>query len=166
METAFVPNGEFKIELPQLEVPKPPVITIDQPKTSAKGSDWIRVARVDPFTRRSAIVRIKAKMSEIRRLVGAKHVGQQHVATVDNTGIQIWVCCNCQAEIGPIWRIRDGLPVRGKGVLFGNAGSGAADFPADEAWLREFIVFPAPGELTVDGFDKAINDIPEPKPDA
>ena len=137
--------------------PRPPLSPAPAGKRSNRGSDKIKVAKIDVFCRRKAIIQIKADMKEVRKVVGARRVGMQHLTTLEN-GIQIHVVCAQVLEVGPIWRLKDGLPVRGNALLVGNAGAGASDFPADAEWLEEFIIFPEVGQLAPEGIERAIND--------
>lgn len=110
----------------------------------------MRVAKIDPEGQLRAVLPIVAKMSEVRRMIGAKKVSQQLIANIG--GIQVFVCC-AQESAGKIWRVKDGLPVRGAALMYGNAGQGAADFPGDVHWLQDNI------EFEPEGVDRAINEV-------
>jgi hypothetical protein len=117
-----------------------------------KKNPYIRVAKIDPDNGFRALLRCRdGDMKEVRRLVGAKRVSHQLIANID--GIEVYVVPNIEPDpASKIWRVKDGLPVRGTAILYGDAGAGAASFPGDVIWLHENIEFdPA-------GVERAIND--------
>lgn len=126
-------------------------ILIDPPKPlKVRGVNRIRIARINPYMKARAIIFIDANMRAVRKAVGSKHVGLQAIGSIG--GIPIHVCCDNSLSAGPIWRVKDSLPVRGSGIILANMGYGPADFPGDSAWLEANI------EWEPEGVEKAIND--------
>lgn len=123
-----------------------------------RGTDVIRIAKIDPEKGIVAIIPIKADMRSVRRAVGSKHVGEQLVSSID--GLQVFVCCNNRLAEGKIWRVRGSLPVRGRAILYGQAGFGPTDFPGDKVWLERMI------DLDPEGATRAINDPRETREEA
>jgi hypothetical protein len=118
------------------------------PTKRPRGTDIIRIAKIDPEKRRAAILPISANMRVVRQMVG-KHVGEQLVTSIDD--LHVRVCCETIGK-GKIWRVRGSLPVRGRAILYGFAGFGPSDFPGSSDWLKRMI------EFEPEGVDRAIND--------
>ena len=122
------------------------------PTKRPRGTNLIRVAKIDPENRRAAVVVIPASMRTVRQMVGKK-VGEQLLTSVD--GIHVRVACETIGT-GKVWRVRGSLPIRGKAILYGFAGYGPSDFPADNAWLKRMIEF----DVEV---DRVVNQLREEK---
>lgn len=129
----------------------------DQDPAGLGKSRFIKIAKIDPYGCRKAVIKIRANMDDVRRVVGSRHVGQLHVANIDN--IPIWVCCARLLPAGPIWTLKDGVSVHGTGILFGNIGFGPADFPGDSEWLEEFVSFQS--DTGVPGINHSLPRTPE-----
>jgi hypothetical protein len=141
--------------------PAPPTpLVAPAPTKRPRGTNVMRVAKIDPEKRIAAIVPIRADMRSIRRMVGSQHVGEQLATSFK--GHNIMVCCAQVVSEGKVWRIRGGLPFRGRAILYGYPEHGPADFPADAAWLKNMIQFDP------EGIERAFNDprpLPAPSPE-